>query len=78
MRLRRQDPEYRELEREKDRIRRWQARRRNDTSRQKERERDKQYKRVHRKIPKSSSGSAAHVEVTSYNIDMSDINSVDL
>ena len=50
MRNKRSDPQYREQEREKDRIRRRQARQRNLAARDDERQRDRSYKRIQRCI----------------------------
>ena len=77
MRLKRSELGYREKEREKDRIRRRQARQRNDILRQRERERDKHYKKVQRRMPLGVS-SVAQVETDSYSLDLVEFNGVDL
>ena len=52
MKLRRQDPAYREREREKDRLRRDFIRKNNPGQREKERERDRNSKRMNRTMSK--------------------------
>lgn len=50
MKAKRKNPEYRELERQKDRIRRREARQRDEAYRNKERKRDKEHKRLQRSM----------------------------
>ncbi|GAB1599690.1 uncharacterized protein LOC115209250 [Argonauta hians] len=54
MRMMRADPNYRERERRRDRIRRKISRQQNNELRQKEKDRDKEYKRLHRNLPLNS------------------------
>ena len=72
MALKRKEPGYRENERKKDRIRRRQTRQRNELTRMKERERDREYKRVTRRLPLS--GVITRGEVRTYLLDAGDVN----
>ena len=78
MRSRRCDPEYREVERQKDRCRRRASRQRNMRQRQLERERDKSYKRQRRNDTVSVTLVESEGKEESYVFDIGDTESIGL
>jgi hypothetical protein len=65
MQQKRQDPEYRQKEREKDRVRRANARKNNPELRDREKARDRAYK-FYKKLKQKERSSIANVDVVTY------------